>query len=195
VDVTVSSRHTDVPGPLRRVAEEKIGRLDRFLDGMQRAEVHFSTEGNARIVDREVCEVTLEGHGHHVRAKVRAPDGFVAVDRVVEKLEHQLSKLKSKLKHRQQGSPRVASAVLAGPRPAEREPAGPEPAPEPPAPAGPRIVKAKRFATIAMTPEEAAQRMDLLGHGFFFFTNLDTRRAAVVYRREDGDVGLIDEDG
>ena len=60
---------------------------------------------------------------------------------------------------------------------------------------GLRIVKSKRFAMMPMTPEEAAQRMDLLGHGFFFFTNLDTRRAAVVYRRGDGDVGLIDEDG
>ena len=60
---------------------------------------------------------------------------------------------------------------------------------------GLRIVKSKRFATMAMTPEEAAQRMDLLGHGFFFFTNIDTSRAAVVYRRDDGDVGLIDEDG
>ena len=59
----------------------------------------------------------------------------------------------------------------------------------------PRIVKVKRFAPIGMTADEAAQRMDLLGHGFFFFTNLDTRRAAVVYRREDGDIGLIDEDG
>ena len=56
-------------------------------------------------------------------------------------------------------------------------------------------MKSKRFAMMPMTPEEAAQRMDLLGHGFFFFTNLDTRRAAVVYRRDDGDVGLIDEDG
>ena len=56
-------------------------------------------------------------------------------------------------------------------------------------------MKSKRFAMMPMTPEEAAQRMDLLGHGFFFFTNLDTRRSAVVYRRDDGDVGLIDEDG
>ena len=58
----------------------------------------------------------------------------------------------------------------------------------------PRIVKVKRFAPMGMTADDAAQRMDLLGHGFFFFTNLDTGRAAVVYRRDDGDIGLIDED-
>ena len=64
---------------------------------------------------------------------------------------------------------------------------------EPDADEPPRIVKSKRFAMMPMTPEEAARRMDLLGHGFFFFTNVDTSRAAVVYRRDDGDVGLIDE--
>ena len=54
-------------------------------------------------------------------------------------------------------------------------------------------MKSKRFAMMPMTAEEAADRMELLGHGFFFFTNVDTSRAAVVYRRDDGDVGLIDE--
>ncbi len=197
MDVTVSSRHTEVPNLLRRAAEDKIGRLDRFLDGMQRAEVHFSTEANPRIVDREVCEVTLEGHGHFVRAKVAAPDGYVAVDRAVAKLEHQLHKLKSKLKRRHQGTPRVGSGavVLGTAAPAQSPDRALDEEPATAAPAVPRIVKAKRFATMAMTPEEAAQRMDLLGHGFFFFTNVDTRRAAVVYRRDDGDVGLIDEDG
>jgi putative sigma-54 modulation protein len=170
------------------VAEEKIGRLERFLDGMDRAEVHFSEERNPRIADREICEVTLEGHGHHVRCKVHAPDGFVAVDRAVAKLEQQLHKLKTKLKRRNHVAARVVATV-----PAEA-PVGAGEAP--PSEGGPaRIVKSKRFAMMPMTPEEAAQRMDLLGHGFFFFTNLDTRRAAVVYRRNDGDVGLIDEDG
>jgi len=190
VDVTVSSRHTDVPDNLRRVAEEKIGRLSRFVEGMERAEVHFSEEGNPRIVDREVCEVTLHGHGHHVRCKVRAPDGYSAVDMAVEKLEHQLHKLKSKLKSRQHGSGRglPADALVEVPVvDAEADEASDT--------GGPKIVKAKRFAMMPMTAEEAAQRMDLLGHGFFFFTNMDTSRAAVVYRREDGDVGLIDEDG
>ena len=187
MQVTVSSRHTDVPESLRSVVEEKIGRLDRFLDGMDRAEVHFSQERNPRITDREICEVTLEGHGHYVRCKVHAPDGFVAIDRAVAKLEHQLHKLKTKLKRRNHVAARVVAVV----------PADTEPASAPPMAGGtaPSIVKSKRFAMMPMTPEEAAQRMDLLGHGFFFFTNLDTRRAAVVYRRDDGDVGLIDEDG
>ncbi|MEJ7583036.1 MAG: ribosome-associated translation inhibitor RaiA [Acidimicrobiales bacterium] len=195
MDVTVSSRHTDVPDNLRLVAEEKIGRLARFLEGMDRAEVHFSEERNPRIADREICEVTLEGHGHHVRCKVRAADGFVAVDRAVEKLEQQLHKLKTKLKKRKHTGGRVAPVGALVDRPEPNGGGGPTedaPAAEPRVP---RIVKSKRFAKMAMTPEEAVARMGLLGHDFFFFTNIDTHRAAVVYAREDGDVGLIDEDG
>ena len=117
MQVTVSSRHTDVPESLRSMAEEKIGRLDRFLDGMDRAEVHFSQERNPRITEREICEVTLEGHGHYVRCKVHAPDGFVAIDRAVAKLEHQLHKLKTKLKRRNHAAARVVANV-----PADAEP-------------------------------------------------------------------------
>lgn len=97
LEITVSARHTDISPALRAAAEDKIGRLSRFLDGMDRAEVHFSEEHNPRIAAKEVCEVTLEGHGHHVRCKAAAADGFAAVDLAVEKLEHQLYNLKSKL--------------------------------------------------------------------------------------------------
>ena len=195
MDVTVSARHTEVPERLRLMAEEKVGRLDRFVDGMERAEVHFTTHRNPRIAEPELCEVTLEGHGHHVRAKVAAADGYVAVDKVVAKLEHQLAKLKTKLQRQKKGTGRSGRPTA----PVDALVPVPEAVPAPPvdgeaeAAALPRIVKVKRFAPVAMTADEAAQRMDLLGHGFFFFTNLDTRRAAVVYRRADGDIGLIDE--
>jgi putative sigma-54 modulation protein len=196
VEVTVSARHTEVPDRLRVVAEEKIGRLGRYVEGMDRAEVHFTTHRNPRIAEPELCEVTLEGHGHHVRAKVAATDGYVAVDKAVAKLEHQLQKLKTKLqRQRKAGSKPGKAAAPEGLVPDDLVGAA-APAPEaPPAERLPTIVKVKRFAPVGMTADEAAQRMDLLGHGFFFFTNLDTGRAAVVYRREDGDIGLIDEDG
>lgn len=185
MEITVSSRQTEVSDSLRATTEEKIGRLSRFLDGMDRADVHFYEERNPRIADKEVCEVTLEGHGHHVRCKVSAPDGFAAVDRAVEKLEHQLHKLKTKLLRRNHIGAR-RSAVPAGAAGAPDE-AGDDTS------GSVRIVKTKQFAMKPMTPEEAALQMDLVGHDFFFFTNSDTDRAAVVYRRDDGDVGLIDE--
>jgi len=112
LEITVSARHTDISPALRAAAEEKIGRLSRFLDGMDRAEVHFSEEHNPRISDKEVCEVSLEGHGHHVRCKTAAADGFAAVDLAVDKLEHQLTKLKSKLVSRKARRATVERAPL-----------------------------------------------------------------------------------
>jgi putative sigma-54 modulation protein len=186
VEITVSSRHTTVSEALRAATEEKIARLARFVEGMDRAEVHFSEERNPRISEKEVCEVTLEGHGQHVRCKVSAPDGFVAVDRAVEKLEHQLHKLKTRRRRRIQGVRRDNGA--APPNGGEVDDLDEESE-------RPRIVKTKRFEMKPMTPEEAVLQMEMLGHGFFFFTSSETERAAVVYRRADGDVGLIDEAG
>jgi putative sigma-54 modulation protein len=181
VDITVSSRHADVSPALRSAVTDKIGRLDRFLDGMERADVHFSEERNRRISDREVCEVTLEGHGHHVRAKVAAPDQFSAVDLAVAKLEHQLTRLKSKLVRRNHGIRATANGKVAPVAEVATDPGDL------------RIVKVKRFSMKPMPPDEAALQMEMLGHSFFFFSNATTGKAAVVYRRADGDVGLIDE--
>jgi putative sigma-54 modulation protein len=180
------------------MTEEKIGRLARFVDGLDHAEVHFWEHKNPRIADKEVCEVTIEGHGHHVRCKVQAPDGFQAVDKAYEKLEHQLHKLKTKLRQRYQGAPKAKKGADSLGAVVTLEEAPPEVDADglidlAGTDEGPRIVKSKRFAMFPMSAEEAAQRMDLIGHGFFFFTNAETSRAAVVYRRDDGQVGLIDE--
>src|SRR3954452_15952489 len=182
VEITVSSRHTEVSEMLRESTLDKIGRLSRFLEGMDRSEVHFSEEHTRRVADKEVCEVTLVGHGHHVRCKVSAPDGFAAVDLAVQKLEHQLHKLKTKLLKRTHANGKKLNGNGAAAPVTDEEPA-----------IGPRIVKTKAFQIKPMTPEEAILQMDLMGHDFFFFTNADTERAAVVYRRDDGDVGLIDQ--
>lgn len=96
MDITVSARHIEISTALRAAAEDKIGRLSRFLDGMSRAEVHFCEEQNPRIADREVCEVSMEGGGHHLRCKAAAADPFAAIDRAVAKLEAQLHKAKMK---------------------------------------------------------------------------------------------------
>ena len=183
MEITVSSRHTEVSELLRESTVDKIGRLGRFLEGMDRAEVHFSEEHTRKAADKEVCEVTLVGHGHHVRCKVSAPDGFAAVDLAVEKLEHQLHKLKTKLLKRTHSNGKRANG---SPAPVEM-PVEDEDT------VRPRIVRTKAFQIKPMTPEEAILQMDLMGHDFFFFTNADTERATVVYRRDDGDVGLIDQ--
>jgi putative sigma-54 modulation protein len=96
VDITVSSRNAGLPDALVTMAREKIGRLDRFGGGIRRAEVHFYEEKNPRILDREVCEVRVDGLHRPLVCRVAAPDGFVAVDRAVAKLGQQLQRLKSR---------------------------------------------------------------------------------------------------
>jgi putative sigma-54 modulation protein len=186
MDVTMQCRHADVPEALKAVAREKVARAGRHLEGWDHAEIHFSEERNPRITDREVCEVTLRGHGHVVRAKAAAPDTLVAIDRVVEKLDRQVSRLKSRLVGRSHprhshasgnGSINGADPIVADDDAEER---------------GPRFVKSKHFATKPMTPEEAALQLELVGHDFYFFANAETGLATVVYRRDDGDFGLID---
>ena len=179
MEVKVNGRRMEVPEKLRGLTEDKLERIGRIVE-MQRAEVLFTQANSTRILDQVECEVTLEGHGHHVRAKVAAPDGFTAVDKAATKIDAQVHKLKTKL--RRHGVETIRDQPDAAFEQATDD-----------RPEAPRIVKSKRFAMMPMTPEDAVSRMELLGHGFFFFTSADTGRAAVIYRRDDGDVGLIDE--
>jgi putative sigma-54 modulation protein len=164
MEIAIRGRNVEVSDPLRRAVEDKVTHL-------------------------EVCEVTMHGHGHIVRAKASASDIFAAVDRVAGKLEHRMERLKGKLIGR--SHPRRHGSVDFG---TDRTSADEEDlASDGEEGAGQaRIVKTKAFHIKPMTPEEAALQMELLGHDFFFFTNAETSRAAVVYRRDDGHVGLID---
>ena len=98
MEVQVSGRKVQLSPALRQAVETKLGRLERFLRGEHRAEVVFLEERNGRIADkRDVCEVLIDGAGHHLRARVAAPDPFAAFDAAVTKLEHQLHKVKTKV--------------------------------------------------------------------------------------------------
>jgi putative sigma-54 modulation protein len=97
VDVVIAYGRRIVSNQVRALTNEKVGRLGRLCPGLDRAEVHFSEEHNPRIADRECCEVIIFGHGRTIRAHAAAPVPLVAVDLVVEKLEHQLEKTKGRL--------------------------------------------------------------------------------------------------
>jgi len=182
VEVTIRGRNVEVTDRLRMAAEEKVGRLSRHHDGWEQAEVHFIEERNPRISAKEVCEATLRGHGRIIRAKAASADSLTSLDKVVDKLEHQIDKLKSRLISRTHPKHHQLDSAL----PAEDDgdaglvEQGP-----------PQIVKTKQFDMKPMTPEEAALQMDVLGHDFYLFNNIDGV-AAVVYRRNDGDIGLIE---
>ncbi len=186
MQIAISSRKTVVTPRLEEVTRDKIERLEKFLEGMERADIHFSEEKNPRLADRkEVCEVTMQGHGHRVRCHVAAPDAFTAVDLAVEKLEHQLHKLKTKLVQRQHGG--VKASRNGADTSAVTTMLGDEGS-------GNKIVKTKRFVMTPMTASEAAMQMELLAHDFFFFANVETGLTGVVYQRSDGTIGLIDEE-
>jgi putative sigma-54 modulation protein len=189
VDISIQGRNVEVSDLLKATVEDKVTRLGRYLDSMERAEVRFLEERNPRIADKEVCEVTVVGHGHIVRARATASDTFAAVDRVVDKLEHRLEKLKGRLigrshPRRHGGGTPAAEALTAVAEEESQEEGLDEDAP--------RIIRTVQTGAKPMTPEEAVLEMDLHGHGFLLFTNAETGRAAVVYRRKDGQIGLID---
>jgi putative sigma-54 modulation protein len=195
MDIAIRCRNAELSEALRSTVEEKVTRLARFLDGVERAEVNFSEERNPRISAKEVCEVAVHGNGRTVRAHAAAADALGAMDRVIGKLEHRMEKLKGKrtvrAHARRHGSVDFAADGGESARPADEM--DEFEAETGPAELGPnRIVRIKKFAMKPMTPEEAALQMDLLGHQFFFFANSETGATGVVYRRHDGFVGLID---
>ena len=181
MEVTVRGRNIEVTERLRTACEEKIGRLSRHHEGWEHAEVNFFEERNPRISAKEVCEATLRGHGRIIRAKAASADSLTSLDKVVDKLEHQIDKLKSRLISRTHPKHHQLDSIP------DREDDESEEAEHGP----PRIVKTKQFDMKPMTPEEAALQMDVLGHDFFLFNNTDGS-PAVVYRRNDGDIGLIE---
>ena len=195
MQVVLRSRNIEVTVRLRSVATEKVPRITKYLEGMDHAEITFFEERNPRIPDQKVCEVTLHGHGHHVRAKATAVDSFAAVDLVIDKLGHQLTKLKDKLvttRHQRHHHPgnwngKGGTALL--------EPVVPTVGTAVVDPSEARIVKMKQFEVDPMSADDAVLKMELLQHDFFLFTNEETGRAAVIYRREDGHLGLIDAQG
>jgi putative sigma-54 modulation protein len=196
VHISIRHRNVSVDDIVKAAANEKISRLARFVPGMDTAEVCFSEEQNPRVgqARKEWCEATMRGHGHIVRAKAQAATQQAALDLVVAKLEHQLSKVKGKVDARLHGGPKAGHHhspglhVVPNGNVAVLEQGVAVPVDENVA----QILRRKQFEMTAMTPEEAALRMDLLQHDFYMFTNSETGRSAVVYRREDGHLGLID---
>jgi ribosomal subunit interface protein len=109
VDVFVLGRKQTVPEEVRSLAEAKVARLARIAPVLERAEVRITEGRDTAGVTRQVCQVTMTGHGHTVRAKAAAAEAPVAVDLVVDKLEHQVARLKGKLVGR--SHPRHARTV------------------------------------------------------------------------------------
>lgn len=175
MQLIVKGRRMDVTPATRSYAEEKVGRVTKILESMiTSAEVELYTERNRAIEKGQVAEVTVYTKGHVIRAKEAASDMFAAIDLVSEKLESQVRKFKTKIVDRHtKGAP--VYAITAPPEEPEE----------------PTIVKTKTLNSKPMSTDEAILQMELLGHDFFVFRSEDAEDMNVLYRRNDGDYGLI----
>ncbi len=188
MDVRVSGRRTVVEDDVREALRTKLDNLARIVSGMENAEAVFVEEHNPRRSEQRFCvEITMAGHGHHVRCTAHGPDPVTAVDLSCDKLGKQLRKLKTKLERRTKGNPKRNDRPV--PLPVEEI----EQIENGAAPSK-KIVKTKSFELTRMVPEEAIERMHLLEHDWFLFTSDETGRPCVVYVRDDGDIGLINAD-
>jgi len=177
MDLKITGRGIEITDRLNDYVEKKIGRLDRYLPSITEARVELSVEGTRAAGDSQVCQVTVRVNGTILRAEERSDDMFTSIDAVLDKMYRQIARYKGKRKNRWRGA-----GIQVEPLPLEIEE---EPEEES------RIVRYKRFAMAPMSPEEAVEQMELLGHDFFVFYNADEGQINVVYRRKDGDYGVI----
>jgi putative sigma-54 modulation protein len=176
----------DVTTALREYVEKKLSRLEKYFEHLEASDAHvsLSVEGEEHKV-----EVTLFFPGHMVRAEESSEDMYASVDLVLEKLERQIRKYKTKVnrKARQNGSLRTQlmenSLDQSNLQTLTQEDLEDEEF---------KIVRVKRFSMKPMFPEEAILQMELLGHNFFVFNNADTNEMNVIYRRKNGTYGLIE---
>jgi putative sigma-54 modulation protein len=192
MDIVVRGKNVDVSPRLRRLAREKLNKISRFTHDATRVEVDFSELRNRRIADNQVCDVMVHLKRNFVKASAAASDPAAALDLVMDKVEHQVSRIKEKRVTRSHARRRHRGTLGVD---TESAPEGAPDGEDDESPLADRIVKEKRFTMKPMGPEEAALQMELLGRDFFLFTNSENGHAAVIYRRRDGNLGLIETIG
>ena len=179
---TITGKKLEVSEELRAYAEKKVGKIERlFRSGDSEAFITFSRERG-----RYTAEVTLKNNGMFYRVSETTGDMFASIDSACASIERQIRKNKTRLEKRlRQGAFERALDVEDFPTFAPDEPEEGEY----------RIVRSKTFPIKPMTRDEAILQMNLLGHSFFAFRDEDANGAfALVYRRYDGDYGLIEDE-
>ncbi|HBV96267.1 MAG: hypothetical protein JL50_02050 [Peptococcaceae bacterium BICA1-7] len=167
--VQMRGRNIEITGALKEYVEKRLGKLEKYIDNLGDAQVTLSVERDFHRI-----EVTIPINGMILRGEEATGDMYASTDMVVEKLEKQIEKHKGKLVKR------ATKGSLDTKKTAQPEEDGP------------RVVRTKRFAIKPMDIDEAVLQMNLLGHSFFVFSNAETDLVNVVYKRKDGNYGLIE---
>ncbi|MFB4167838.1 ribosome hibernation-promoting factor, HPF/YfiA family [Virgibacillus sp. JSM 102003] len=176
----IRGENIEVTGAIWEYVEKKISKLERYFDTPPTSDVHVNL---SVYNDEQKIEVTIPMTNLLLRAEEQHIDLYAAIDLVVDKLERQIRKYKTKVnrKFRQEGSPKHIFAELEKEAIEEQQDSDEI-----------DIVRTKRFNLKPMDSEEAVLQMDMLGHAFYVFTNALSGDTNVVYRRKDGRYGLIE---
>ena len=188
MQLSITGRNVEITDYTRGYVEKKMQRVTRHLPGLTEARVELAVESTKGAEQRNVAQATLRAGGKILRGEERASDLFTAIDAVMDRVVRQADRFKGK---RQTQRKRInglrenveafSEAVLTAEPTEAEELADYQP-----------IVRTKRFQTAPMEPGEAIEQMELLGHNFFVFFNAADERLCVLYRRNDGDYGLLE---
>lgn len=169
----ITGKNIEVTNGLRERVTKKISKLDKFFTSETEAHVTLSVQRA-----RQIAEVTITFNGIVLRAEEANEDMYSSIDKTVDLLERQIRKNRTRLERRLHDNDfKFDNFKFSEDVPEESEF---------------RVVRSKRFAVKPMDVEEAILQMNLLGHEFFMFFNADAKQVNVVYKRKDGNYGLIE---
>jgi putative sigma-54 modulation protein len=174
MEVSIFARNMEMTPRLKEHVERKVGKLDRYLPSIEEARVDLAVENTRSAAHRQIAQLTVRVRGTILRAEERTNDMFASIDAVLDKMYRQIARYKGKRRDRWH----TAAESLPVEEEAVEEPTG-------------EIVRVKRFDVRPMLPDEAIEQMELLGHHFYVFLDADENAINVVYRREDGNYGLL----
>jgi ribosome hibernation promoting factor len=189
VKTTVKARNLELTEDTRAQIDRKLRRLDRVAHPDAEATVELIAHASHAIDASHVAEVTLLSNGSLIRSVSTGPNPMAAIDTVLDKLERQVVRSKTRPRRVRERDHDETVTVLV--REAEGSVATGQEAVEGEE-SGPAVVRIKRFDMVPMFEEDAITRMDELGHAFFVFLNAESDGIGVVYRRRDGTYGLIE---
>ena len=170
--ITITGKNLTVTEDLKNRIEKKLGKMDRYFRQEVDATVRLTQEKNLRYI----AEITITVGGIMLRAEETSDDIIKSADRAVDKIERQIRRHHTKLEKRLHEEVVIQAE--------ETENSVEEESQE--------LVRVKRFEMKPMTVEDAILQMDMLGHSFFLFQNSETGITSVVYRRNDGNIGMLE---
>ena len=186
MDIVVVGKHGAVDAAVKAATVEKVERVAKFVKDVRRIDVDYAHRPTRRADDSHTCEILVHVRQHLVKGIASATEFPTSLDRALDKVEEQMRRLHGRRVGRRNGA-RARGA---------RATAGSEPPAEPGEETGTEaLVRTKRIVVTPMDVDEAALQMELLGHDFFLFSHADTGQPCVIYRRRDGQLGLIEATG